>query len=170
MTDARLIWCHGYLSRPWGAKSLALAETAKGFGLTMEGPDFSDLENPDLRAELLAGMLEGDDRPAILAGSSMGAYVAATAGERAAGLFLLAPAVYLPGYAVHVFSNLPGRVTVIHGWDDETVPVDNGIRFARTHRADLHVLADNHRLERSTPELCALFARFLTDVLEAARP
>ncbi|WP_316896879.1 alpha/beta fold hydrolase [Pseudodesulfovibrio indicus] len=170
MTDARLIWCHGSLSTPWGAKSLALAETAKALGLTMEGPDFSDLEDPDLRVDRLAGLLREDDRPVILAGSSMGGYVAAAAGSVATGLFLLAPAVYLPGYAVHVFSGLPDRVTVIHGWDDDTVPVDNAIRFARTHKAALHVLADNHRLEHSTPELCALFARFLTDVLEASRP
>lgn len=166
MTDVpscRLLWCHGSLSSPWGTKSLALADVAGEFGLTMEGPDFSDLAAPDERVERLLAILAEDDRPAILAGSSMGGYVAAAASmhARVPALFLLAPAFYLPGYAVHVFPSLPGRVTVVHGWDDDVVPVDNAIRFARTHKATLHVLADGHRLEKSTETLCVQFARFL---------
>jgi pimeloyl-ACP methyl ester carboxylesterase len=163
MPDCRLLWCHGSLSQPWGTKSLALADVAGEFGLTMEGPDFSDLADPDERVERLASILAEDDRPAILAGSSMGGYVAAAAAMQAKvpALFLLAPAFYLPGYAVHVFPALPGRVTVVHGWDDDVVPPDNAIRFARTHKATLHVLADGHRLEASIETLGILFARFL---------
>jgi pimeloyl-ACP methyl ester carboxylesterase len=167
MPDCRLLWCHGSLSRPWGTKSLALAETAKVLGLTMEGPDFSDLSDPDERVERLLSVLAEDDRPAILAGSSMGGYVAAAAAMRAKvpAVFLLAPAFYFPGYAVHVFPALPDRLTVIHGWDDDVVPPDNAIRFARTHKATLHMLADGHRLEGSTETLCVLFARFLAGAL-----
>jgi predicted alpha/beta-hydrolase family hydrolase len=163
MPDCRLLWCHGSLSRPWGAKSLALTDVAGEFGLTMEGPDFSGLADPDDRVERLLSILAEDGRPAILAGSSMGGYVAAAASMRAnvPALFLLAPAFYFPGYAVHVFPGLPGRVTVVHGWNDDVVPVDNAIRFARTHKATLHVLDDGHRLEASTETLCILFARFL---------
>lgn len=169
MRDLNLVWCHGSLSTPWGTKSLALAETAKAHGLTMDGPDFQDLEEPDQRVERLLDLLARDGRPAILAGSSMGGYVAAAAAKRTEvlGLFLLAPAFYFPGYAEHVFSNLPEHVTVIHGWTDDVVPVENAIRFARTHRATLHVLDDNHRLEGSTDKLCALFDRFLTTITQA---
>jgi pimeloyl-ACP methyl ester carboxylesterase len=163
MPDCRLLWCHGSLSQPWGTKSLALADVAGEFGLTMEAPDFSDLADPDERVERLLSILAEDDRPAILAGSSMGGYVAAAASMRARvpAIFLLAPAFYFPGYAVHVFPGLPGRVTVVHGWNDEVIPADNAIRFARTHKATLHVLDDGHRLEASTETLCILFARFL---------
>ena len=163
MPDCRLLWCHGSLSQPWGTKSLALADVAKEFGLTMESPDFSDLADPDERVERLLSILAEDDRPAILTGSSMGGYVATASAMRAhiPAVFLLAPAFYLPGYAIHVFPNLPGRVTVVHGWNDDVVPVDNAVRFARTHKATLHVLADGHRLEESTETLCILFARFL---------
>ena len=169
MPDCRLLWCHGSLSRPWGTKSLALADTAKGLGLTMEGPDFSDLADPDERVERLLTILDEDERPAFLAGSSMGGYVAAATAMRARvpALFLLAPAFYFPGYAVHVFPNLPGRVTVVHGWNDDVVPVDNAVRFARTHKAALHILADGHRLEASTETLRFLFSRFLTMALAA---
>ncbi|EGB14777.1 hypothetical protein DND132_1570 [Pseudodesulfovibrio mercurii] len=163
LSDCRLLWCHGSLSRPWGTKSMALADLAGEFGLVMEGPDFSDLAGPDDRVERLLTLLAGDDRPVILAGSSMGGYVAAATALRTPvqSLFLLAPAFYFPGYAVHVFPDLPDRVTVVHGWDDDVVPADNTIRFARTHKATLHMLRDGHRLEGSTETLCVLFARFL---------
>lgn len=166
MTDPRLIWCHGSLSTPWGAKSTALAEVAKEYGLTMEAPDFSETENADDRVAQLLDMLKEQESPAVLAGSSMGGYVATAAAKQidTAGLFLLAPAFYLPGYAEHVFSNMPPFVTVIHGWNDEVVPVDNSIKFARSHKADLHILNDNHRLEKSTERLRAIFNRFLKNI------
>ncbi|WP_319542008.1 YqiA/YcfP family alpha/beta fold hydrolase [uncultured Pseudodesulfovibrio sp.] len=168
MSEPTLIWCHGSLSEPWGKKSKALAETAKSCGLTMEALDFQDLENADERAERLVKRLKELDGPIILAGSSMGGYVAAAAAKqvKTAGLFLLAPAFYFQGYALHVFTNLPEKVTVIHGWADDVVPVDNSLRFAKTHKADLHVFNDNHRLENSTDRLCAIFNRFLTTVTD----
>jgi len=168
MDNAHLIWCHGSLSQPWGAKSLALADVARGAGLAMEGPDFSDLEDPDLRVERLAGIMDGLDGPVLLAGSSMGGYVAAATADRAdvRGLFLLAPAFYLEGYAVQSFPSLPRAVTVVHGWDDDVVPADNSVRFAREHGARLHLLPDGHRLSESIGDLTALFARFLATARE----
>ena len=93
----------------------------------------------------------------------MGGYVACAAARHkdVIGLFLLAPAFYLPGYDMHVFSGLPKAISVIHGWNDSVVPVENSIRFAKRHKANLHILDDNHTLEESTEVLCALFARFL---------
>ncbi|BDQ33637.1 YqiA/YcfP family alpha/beta fold hydrolase [Pseudodesulfovibrio portus] len=170
MSDFSLIWCHGSLGRPWGTKSTALAEVAAELGLTMEAPDFRETEDPDKRVAKLVDLLEKAGRPAILAGSSMGGYVAAAAAAKfdVPGLFLLAPAFYFPGYAVHVFSDLPAAVTVVHGWVDDVVPVDNSIRFARTHRADLHVFDDGHRLQGSTHRLRTLFAGFLQGLITAS--
>ena len=163
MDNVRLIWCHGSLSRPWGAKSEALAAVAREAGLTMEAPDFSDQEDPDLRVERLTTLLAEHRGPALIAGSSMGGYVAAAAAGPAdvRGLFLLAPAFYLPGYAAQSFSGLPAALTVVHGWDDDVVPAENSIRFARTHGARLHLLPDGHRLSDSIDDLTGLFARFL---------
>jgi len=165
MEHARLIWCHGSLSRPWGEKSMALAAVAEEAGLAMEGPDFRDLDDPDLRVERLCDLIGGTDGPVLLAGSSMGGYVAAAATSACAadvrGLFLLAPAFYLTGYAVHDFPALPEAIDVVHGWDDAEVPPENSIRFARLHGARLHLLPDGHRLLGSLDDLTGLFARFL---------
>lgn len=163
MNDAHVIWCHGSLSQPWGAKSNAMAKAAREIGLTMEALDFQDLEDPDLRVARLTAHLAEIDGPVILAGSSMGGYVAAAAARESdiCGLFLLAPAFYFPGYAVHVFSGLPKAVTVIHGWDDDVVPVEHSIRFAGQHGAKLHLLPDGHRLSASLEDILPLFTRFL---------
>lgn len=163
MSNHTLIWCHGSLGKPWGTKSTALGETAKELGLTMDAPDFRDTENPDQRVDKLVDILEAADTPVILAGSSMGGYVAAAAAKRieVQGLFLVAPAFYFPGYDVHVFSNLPSALTLVHGWSDDVVPVENSIRFAKTHKATLHIIEDDHRLQGSTEQLCSLFAGFL---------
>lgn len=165
MTDVSLIWCHGSQSQPWGEKSKSLADVAQSAGMTMDAVDFQDLENPDQRVDRLLEKI-GDSTPAILVGSSMGGYVASAAAKQAnvIGLFLLAPAFYFPGYAVHVFSGLPKTISVVHGWEDDVVPVDNSIRFSKLHKADLHILADGHRLSDSIPEIGVLFAHFLENV------
>lgn len=163
MENVRLIWCHGSLSQPWGTKSKGLADIAQAMGLTMEALDFQDLENPDDRVERLVAKLAEAKTPAIIAGSSMGGYVASAAAKNAnvKGLFLLAPAFYFPGYDVHVFSGLPKPISVVHGWNDEVVPVENSIRFARQHKAKLHIVPDGHRLSESLDIIGTLFAEFL---------
>ena len=163
MSEATLIWCHGSLSDPWGSKSKALAEIAKEAGFTMDALDFRGMESPDQRVESLIDSLSNATQPIILAGSSMGGYVASAAAKQieVAGLFLLAPAFYLPGYAIHVFSNMPSKISVIHGWQDDVVPVENSIRFAKQHRAELHVLPDGHRLSESISPIGTLFSHFL---------
>lgn len=163
MSKATVIWCHGSLSQPWGAKSKALAEVAESVGLTMEALDFQDQDNPDDRVERLALKLAELDGPVILAGSSMGGYVATAVAKytEVAGLFLLAPAFYFPGYDLHVFTNLPKAVSIVHGWDDDVVPVDNSIRFAKQHKANLHLIPDGHRLSDSIESIASLFESFL---------
>ncbi len=166
MSKATIIWCHGSLSQPWGTKSETLADVAKAARVPMEALDFQDLDNPDERVERLALKLAELDGPVILAGSSMGGYVATAVAKytEVAGLFLLAPALYLPGYDLHVFSNLPKAVSVVHGWNDDVVPVENSIRFAKQHMADLHILPDEHRLSESVEAIGFLFQDFLDTV------
>jgi hypothetical protein len=52
----------------------------------------------------------------------------------------------------------------VHGWRDDIVPVDNSIRWAREHRAALHILESDHRLEDKIEEICSLLRSFLTDL------
>jgi len=59
---------------------------------------------------------------------------------------------------------VPCPTAIVHGWHDDIVPVDNGIRWAREHRASLHVLNSDHRLEDQIESVCALLRGFLEDI------
>ena len=101
--------------------------------------------------------------PPLLVGSSMGGYVSAAAAAtlRPRALFLLAPAFYMPGFEEYTPQDVPAPTTIVHGWHDDIVPVENSVRWAREHRATLHVLDSNHRLEDQIDAICVLLREFL---------
>jgi hypothetical protein len=57
------------------------------------------------------------------------------------------------------------HISIVHGWDDAIVPVDNVVAFARAQGATLHLLADDHLLKASLEEIARLYAAFLADCL-----
>src|SRR5690554_5830317 len=93
-------FAHGKESGPWGTKITRLARIAEKAGWQVMSPDFTDSTDPEARVEKLLTTLATPPRPLLLVGSSMGGYVVTVASEilRPAGLFLMAPAFYLPGY------------------------------------------------------------------------
>ena len=95
-----VIYNHGKDSIPWGEKAIALAEVAKRHGFMFTSPDYQASNDPDLRVKQLLSMDLSAYQEIVLAGSSMGAYVATVASEiiKPKGLFLIAPAFYLPGW------------------------------------------------------------------------
>ena len=102
-----------------------------------------------------------------MVGSSMGGYASTVASQalKPAGLFLMAPAFYMPGYAVQDPVPTAEKVCVVFGWQDEIIPIEHGIRFAQAHRADLHVLDSDHRLNSVLSEVGALFEQFLMTLM-----
>lgn len=159
-----LIYNHGKDSVPWSEKALALAGVGKRHGYEVIIPDYQASNDPDWRVEhLLAMDLSSYDR-IVLIGSSMGAYVATVASEiiKPSGLFLIAPAFYLPGYQRSEFRPGTEQVVVFHGWLDDVVPPENAWRFCQTHRAVLHMLDADHRLLSGLPDMASELARFLT--------
>ena len=93
----------------------------------------------------------------------MGGHVS-TAGSRllrTAGLFLMAPAFYVPGLRGADARARECPITIVHGWRDDVVPVDNSIRFARKHGASLHMLDTDHRMQDKIREIGYYFEYFL---------
>ena len=165
-----VIYNHGKDSTPWGEKTLALAEVAERWGYTVESPDYRTQMDPDERVgQLLAADWSGYGR-IVLVGSSMGAYVATVAAEtlKPLGLFLLAPAFYLPGYRQTEFRPPAERTRVFHGWRDDIVPPEHSWRFCREHRIRLNMLNDDHRLIGHLPMLVQEFDRFLLELEESS--
>lgn len=158
-----VVFSHGKESGPWGAKITAMAAVARDLGLEVESVDYRGIDDPSERVKKLIGLGAVFKAPAVLVGSSMGGHVAAAAAGalHARALFLLAPAFYMPGLEKYTPQEVAVPTTIVHGWHDDVVPVENSIRWAREHQAALHVLNSDHRLEDQIETICALLRTFL---------
>jgi len=156
-------FAHGKYSHPWGSKIHALADIARSKGFEVISPDYSDLADPDERVKRLLEMWGGSQDRTVLVGSSMGGYVSAVASSviKPVGLFLMAPAFYVPGYSVQEPVPVAQKTVVVHGWNDDVIPVQHSIRYAQQFRTELHLLESDHRLNDQIPMLCGLFAMLL---------
>jgi len=165
MTENLVCFAHGKESGPWGTKITHLAGVARERGFEVLSPDYSHTHDPK---ERVAHLLELAPRAAtlVLAGSSMGGYVSAMACAqlKPRALFLMAPALYFPGWDEEP-QGVPKLCVVAHGWNDDVVPVERGIRFARARNAALHLLDSGHTLNDRLPDLAALFDALLGQVL-----
>ena len=159
-----VVFSHGKESGPWGSKITAMAAVVRDLGKAVESVDYRGLDDP---ADRVRKLIEAGSRlkgPLVLVGSSMGAHVCATAAGQLEprGVFLLAPAFYMAGYEEYTPQDVSCPTAIVHGWHDDIVPVENGIRWAREHRAALHVLDSDHRLENQIDAICILLREFLT--------
>ena len=158
-----VVFSHGKESGPWGAKISALADIARVEGWEVESVDYRGLDDPHERVTRLLGYCRESQGRLVLVGSSMGGHVCTAASRllRAGGLFLLAPAFYMPGFEAQTPVPADCPITIVHGWRDDVVPVDNSIRFAREHHATLHVLDTDHRMQDRIREIGYHFEYFL---------
>jgi len=162
-----VFFAHGKESGPWGTKIMKLAEVAKAKGFHVESPDYSATMDPDKRVEELLRLKPVAEKNLVLFGSSMGGYVSTVAAEvlKPAGLFLLAPAFYRPGYRIQNPRPQAKITAIVHGWDDELIPVDDIVRYAKEYKIRLHLVDSDHRLMSALPVIEKLFADFLDNIL-----
>jgi pimeloyl-ACP methyl ester carboxylesterase len=164
-----VLFAHGKESGPWGSKIKFLARIANMQGADVQSPDYSTMMNPDARVESLLSLPLVPHEKLVMVGSSMGGYVSTVASQilKPAGLFLLAPALYVKGYDNQDPKSGADRTAIVAGWQDEIIPVDNSIRFAKNYSFDLHLLDDDHRLSSSLPQVGKIFDEFLGSILLA---
>jgi len=165
------IWfAHGKESGPRGRKIEALSKVASSLGWAVESPDYQGMDNPDARVAQLLELYQANSGKLVLVGSSMGSYVSMVASQQLApeGLFLMAPAIGMPGYAQPEPEISAAQCVIIHGWHDDIVPPQNVIDYAGKRHIPLHLLDDDHPLSRSLEQLSSLFHDFLQET--AARP
>jgi pimeloyl-ACP methyl ester carboxylesterase len=158
-----IVFSHGQDGEPWGAKIVAMAEVARQHGLQVESVDYRGMADPAARVARLLEVCKTLPPGPLLVGSSMGGHVAAAVSREvgARGLFLLAPAFFMPGYERYTPVPASCPIAIVHGWNDDVVPVDNSIRFAREYRSTLHILDSDHRLSASIGQICELLGMFL---------
>lgn len=166
------ILSHGFESGPDATKVAALAEAAECLGWSHERPDYTDLDSKrdisplgDVAARverLLRLTLDAAARgPVVLAGSSLGAWIAAHVSLQVpvAGLFLMAPPVRLD--AAHPLQAADVPLSVVHGWDDELIPAADVVGWTCARRGRLLLVDDNHRLTAHVDASADAFAALL---------
>lgn len=170
-----IIFSHGHLSSPESHKIGRLAPLARASGFQPLAIDYRDLrDDPGGRVERLCRELDKLDHPAILVGSSMGGYVSVAAACRVpvAGLFLLAPALYLnerypeAGLIKQDYPVQSGPISIVHGWHDQIIPWQNALRFAQSRSANLHLLDTDHGMRSSMDTISDCFQTFLRETLK----
>ncbi len=158
-----VIFSHGQESGPWGTKIRAMADTVRDLGCTADSIDYQGIADPTERVEKLVRECSEINDTLVLVGSSMGGHVATAAADslKAAGLFVLAPAYYMEGYE-ELTPPAPGMpITIVHGWHDDIVPIENSIRYARECSATLHIVDGDHRLTANIDTINEYLVQFI---------
>jgi len=166
----KVFFSHGKESGPWGSKIKRLADKACSLGFSVESIDYTDSLDPDVRVTKLINRLQQETELYLLVGSSMGGYVSLVAAEQAQpkGVFLLAPALYIPDYQVQQYARTLDskvRIEVVHGWHDSVIPFEHSVRFSKEQDCSLHLISGDHRLNDSINEVEKLFSQFLKHFL-----
>lgn len=178
MKNLLLVFSHGKESGPLGSKILALMRVAEGQGARVMSVNYREhplgsVHDQDAAGEAerrvaqLLGTPLPEHRQLVLVGSSMGGYVSTVASQQMVldGLFLMAPAFYLPGYANQDPVPHAKNTLIVHGWRDDIVVPGNSIKFAQRHLCELHLLDGDHRLNAALPRIEPLFEMFLRSVV-----
>ena len=167
-----VVFSHGKESGPMGSKIQRLMTEAERLGLNTISVDYRNCATASERVILLNDTLKQLDtlpQQIILVGSSMGGYVSTVVANNlpVAGLFLMAPALWMLAeeYTIQSYQPQTSKVEIIHGINDEVVPCENSIRFAREHEGTiLHLVPDDHRLKASLDFLACQFRRFIEEL------
>ncbi|MDH5355893.1 MAG: alpha/beta hydrolase [Gammaproteobacteria bacterium] len=163
----KIYFSHGKESGPRGFKIKRLAVSAERHGCAVESIDYTDTMDPDLRVGRLLAALENETDSYVLVGSSMGGYVSLVASETAAAkaVFLMAPALYMPGLGQQEYASKSPHIEIVHGWSDEVIPVENSIRYSKAANCTLHLISGDHALNAEIDVLEGLFDAFLAKTL-----
>lgn len=158
-----VVFSHGQDGEPWGTKASALAETARSEGYQPESVDYRGIDSPRDRMGRLMEFCQDLQGDLVLVGSSLGGYVSVAAASHlhARGVFLLAPAIYAEGLPELRKGVLDCPSMVVHGWQDEVIPYEQSMRFARAYGSSLHLVDDDHLLHRQLRLIRYLFEYFL---------
>lgn len=172
MSRGHCILSHGFESGPGATKVSALAEVAQRLGWSHERPDYSDLDacqtvSPvgDVPARLQRllerARLAAAQGPLVLAGSSLGAYIAARVSLQVPvrALFLMVPPTRMG--PMPALDAAPVPLSVVQAWRDDRVPADEVIDWARTRSARLLLVDDSHDLAAHVDDCARAFAELL---------
>jgi pimeloyl-ACP methyl ester carboxylesterase len=159
-----LLFCHGLETGPHGRKFHALVSA----GFEVEAPDCRG-EDLAARVTRLRRAIVESPEPPLVVGSSFGGIAGLLAallsegeGVHVPGLVLCAPALQVPRPpSLDIALACPAATIIVHGQNDEVIPIDVSRRFARSHGAELVEVDDDHSLASSHTEILEAIGRLL---------
>jgi len=160
-----VVFSHGLDGSPFSTKIRALYEIAEAEGFDVAAVDYRGVNDPEERVQMLHEFCRDFTGHLVLAGSSLGGYVSLAAAPtlHARGVFLMAPAIHMPGIPP-LRRGLPTcPIALVHGWRDEVIPYEQSVRFAKENSLSLHLVESDHRLHSAIPFLRYLFQYFLIE-------
>ena len=171
MTELNVVFSHGQESGPWGTKITAMVAALDELGCSSTSINYRGMPDPTARVRKLIAAGKNIHGPLLLIGSSMGGHVAVAAATelQPAGVFVLAPAFYMPGYEELTPPPPSCPLSIVHGWQDDVVPPQNSVRYAADCRATLHLLNGDHRLSANIQEINSLLCSFARAILDTVR-
>ena len=163
----KIIFSHGKESGPWGTKIKRLANVAKRLNCSVESIDYQGIQDADDRVEKLVSHIKELQEDFVLVGSSMGGYVSLVAASQVKplGVFLLAPALYMPGYESKDYALQQSNVCIVHAWEDEIIPWKNVFKYAERTQCELHLVHSDHRLISVLDKIEDYFSVYLQQLL-----
>lgn len=145
-----VVFLHGLESGPNGPKFQALSVFPR-----VSAPDTEGVLDVHTRVQRVIHHLEAKGTPAILVGSSLGGLVALLVStarpDLVAGLVLCAPALHRP--ETQAVGTLSCPAIIIHGENDEVVPLETVHKEADRLQISVCVVDDGHQLQSSIPEI-----------------
>ena len=169
MSDALqplVVFSHGKETGPNGRKIRQLRAIAEQAGAQTLSIDYTATQEPSARVDILLNTILPAHRGLILVGSSMGGYVSTTASAilKPEALLLMAPAFGLAGYANPLPAPCAESVAAVHGWQDDVVPAENVITWAKQHQVMLTLVNDDHSLHQTVTKIGALLTSMILHI------
>ncbi|MEO7148488.1 MAG: alpha/beta hydrolase [Rhodanobacteraceae bacterium] len=163
-----MILSHGSDSGPDATKVSALATVAEQLGWRTQRPDYREEDalgyagSVPPRVTRLTAAMKDAQRPLVLVGSSMGAFVSGLASLQAPcdALFLIALPMAIPRWSAS-FDMARVPAMLVHGYNDQLCPPMAAAAFARARGMPMLLLPDDHRLADHVETIAAQFRLFL---------
>ncbi len=175
-----LYYIHGYQSSPQGEKAILLKKTIQAIPITYRDGNAEDLIISHCLKRI--GTVIQDDSHVILIGSSLGGFLAASTAlthSNVKQLILLNPAIVPLNIDLNTIESMPLRIledmreqrfftekitasiTIIRGIQDDVVPYQWILSFAKAQKATIKFYDDDHRFSKNLKNLPRIIAELL---------
>jgi len=166
-----LYYIHGYLSSPDGDKASLFSEQLQAKAIKYRDVPPEKLVIANCLSRIQQDI--GDDGDAVLIGSSLGGFLAAKTAHliNIAKLILINPAIIPPTVDLSTIDDMPDRIlqnmqdenlfltkisadiTILVGTNDDLVPNEWSVEFAKAQEATIQFYRDDHRFSNHLQQL-----------------